>query len=1082
MRAGWILGLMLGAFLFSGVAQNGWSQNNEDPGGTRIKTGAGTPETGTDKDHGYLVLEDQTFHEDMPVVGTPLTLHYSSLTAPGNQTAYRLLTWFVDPNSGSSATVYSVKATVSVAGKTYEIESKKSGSLDGGLPPSFGEMIPNPWVVVWDGRDNFSNLIYGAVSAVVSSKVVLVSGSTDMDELEGDPGMSSPSSSTPPQTGDPVVGIPEAPPPKEIARSRSAQGSAPPEGSGTASGESQYAAASSDGPRYATYFKREVFRIGSLLDKAVNVGGWTLDVLHFYNTNGHLLVMGNGSRREAAPVGVDSCFWEGGVGTTGDFAVVSQDGARYYLFHNDGRHERTVDAFTGRTLFRFSYDASNRIAAVIDAESRTTRVERTGAGMPSAIIGPFGHRTELHVSTNGWLAAIVNPADETNRFHYTEGGLLTNVLTRSGSLHEVTYDGAGRALRVSGPMGDYDEVGVDWDYDGATYRNEQTFGRLTVHREDEFDDGSRRRTTTTASTAVFVRTTSADGLGFREERPSGVIVEETRAPDGRWGGEVLAPVLRRTIFPSGLTQEVQVSRSYTLADAGDPLSPLLTYTQRVVFGGSTHALIFDATQKRLTQTSAEGRVGTLQFDAAWHPVVWSNAGTLGISVSYDGNGRIARVQQGPRFSDYRYADDGTLSTISNAVGQVYRISSDRIGRVTNIAMPDLHSIELRHQPSVPPVAVRPPERPEHLFGYNAGGLLERYSAPGIGGGETNLTLTWSAARELTSVSYPNGRVLTNQYDSSGLLTNIVWDEDSLSLRYGCACGLIEELSLASGPVLAIQRDGNLATNVVWSGPVSGRVSYRYDTRLRLAGLRVNDTNEIVYGYDRDGLVTNAGALMIARRADDGRIERSTLGNATNVQAYNEFGELSAAASTWGSTNLLSLEYGYDLAGRITGRVERILAETNRYSYLYDSNGRLFRILVNGLLTSMYDYDANGNRDAAYQNGQTVYATFDSQDRMTSYGDATYQYDANGTLTNKAAGGQSTAYRYDTRGALRGVHLPDGTAIDYVVDALGRRIAKIVDGVVERKWIYVNGLKPVAELDGNDEIVSTFVYGTRANVP
>jgi RHS repeat-associated protein len=68
------------------------------------------------------------------------------------------------------------------------------------------------------------------------------------------------------------------------------------------------------------------------------------------------------------------------------------------------------------------------------------------------------------------------------------------------------------------------------------------------------------------------------------------------------------------------------------------------------------------------------------------------------------------------------------------------------------------------------------------------------------------------------------------------------------------------------------------------------------------------------------------------------------------------------------------------------------------------------------------------------------------------------------------------------GSLIAVSLPDGRLIEYVTDGKGRRIGKMVNGVLTKQWIYRDQLKPVAELDGAGNLVSEFIYGTKVNVP
>jgi RHS repeat-associated protein len=76
----------------------------------------------------------------------------------------------------------------------------------------------------------------------------------------------------------------------------------------------------------------------------------------------------------------------------------------------------------------------------------------------------------------------------------------------------------------------------------------------------------------------------------------------------------------------------------------------------------------------------------------------------------------------------------------------------------------------------------------------------------------------------------------------------------------------------------------------------------------------------------------------------------------------------------------------------------------------------------------------------------------------------------------------TSYTYDALGNLITVLQPGVPRIDYVIDAQNRRVGRKVNGVFTRAWLYQNQLNPVAELDGAGNIVSRFVYGTRANVP
>jgi RHS repeat-associated protein len=86
-----------------------------------------------------------------------------------------------------------------------------------------------------------------------------------------------------------------------------------------------------------------------------------------------------------------------------------------------------------------------------------------------------------------------------------------------------------------------------------------------------------------------------------------------------------------------------------------------------------------------------------------------------------------------------------------------------------------------------------------------------------------------------------------------------------------------------------------------------------------------------------------------------------------------------------------------------------------------------------------------------------------------------------TRTNRDTG-DAWLFQYDVLGNLLTVGLPDGDLVEYLVDAVGRRVGKKKNGVLLKQWIYREALKPAAELDGAGAIVAEFVYGSKSNVP
>src|SRR5207249_4166446 len=177
-------------------------------------------------------------------------------------------------------------------------------------------------------------------------------------------------------------------------------------------------------------------------------------------------------------------------------------------------------------------------------------------------------------------------------------------------------------------------------------------------------------------------------------------------------------------------------------------------------------------------------------------------------------------------------------------------------------------------------------------------------------------------------------------------------------------------------------------------------------------------------------------------------------------------------------------YTRDKLGRISQKTETIGGVTDTFVYTYDTAGRLTDVTKNGAVVSHYTYDSNGNRLSLTDATGTVNGTYDAQDRLTQYGNLQYTYTANGELLtkNNPVLGQTASFTYDVLGNLKSATLPGGVQIDYVVDGQNRRIGKKINGILTQGFLYQNQLNPVAQLDGTGNVISRFVYGSKANVP
>ncbi|MBK1717696.1 RHS repeat-associated core domain-containing protein, partial [Thiocystis violacea] len=774
-----------------------------------------------------------------------------------------------------------------------------------------------------------------------------------------------------------------------------------------------------------------------------------------------------------------------------DMAVTSDDGAEIYRFDSTGRHRETRSTLTGAVLYQFAYTASGQLAAITDANRNVTTIERDATNTPRAILGPFGQRTTLTVDPNGYLASVTNPAGEAYRIAYTADGLLTQFIDPKGNRSTMSYDAMGRLLRDTNAVGGSFSLARTEINSSATVTqgHESTvtsgLGLASTHRVETLTTGEQRRTHLYPDGTTTITLNGTNG-GVQTTLPDGTATVVKQGPDPRFGMQ--SPVMTETsLSTGGLTATSTASRAVSLATAGDPLS-LLSLTETSTLNGRPAISHYDATSRTLTSTSPAGRSSSARLDPLGRVVEAQMPGIVPLNAAYDAQGRLASVSQGTgadaRALSYAYDANGYLASVTDPLGREASFQYDLAGRVTTQTLPDGRQILYGYDAYGNLTSLTPPGQPAHRFRYTAIDQTADYVPPDVGAGTNDTLYTYDLDKKLTSVARPDGQTVAIHYDTVGRASSLTLQPGNQilsSYAYEPTTGKLIGIDVPDGG-LTYNYHGALLTGTQWTGVVSGRVGYGYDNDFRVTSVSLNGTDPVTYGYDADSLLTKAGNLTLTRNAQNGLLTGTSLGQVSETYSYTGFGELSAYEATSGANALLTLGYTRDKLGRITQKQETRSMALHTFDYSYDTTGRLIEVKHDGALQSSYVYDDNGNRLSRTTPTGTQSGTYDAQDRLLTYGDASYDYTANGELATKTEGGQTTQYAYDVLGNLKQVVLPNGTVIDYLTDGRNRRVCKKVNGVLTQGFLWQGQLQPIAELDGSGNVVSRFVYATGVNVP
>ncbi|HEX2881999.1 MAG TPA: RHS repeat-associated core domain-containing protein, partial [Polyangiaceae bacterium] len=522
----------------------------------------------------------------------------------------------------------------------------------------------------------------------------------------------------------------------------------------------------------------------------------------------------------------------------------------------------------------------------------------------------------------------------------------------------------------------------------------------------------------------------------------------------------------------------------------------------------------DGNTRTFTTTSPAGRRTFRTIDEAGRTLSTQIEGLTPIDFTYDADGRLQTITQGDRVTTNTYhaagLAKGYLETITNALNQTTTFTPDGLGRTLAQVEPDGAVIGFSYDGNSNLTSVTPPGKPEHLQTYTAVDQMETYDPPILDDVPSPATTyTYNADKQLTSTLRPDGVSLTRTYDPAGRLDLITMPTGTIQHQYydntvcvGCAPGSLKRLTGPGSSIIDLTYDGSLLKSTTWSGAVNGAVTWNYDTSFRTSSETVTPGGStITYAYDNDDLVTCASrgtcappssdALQLTYHPTSGLLTSVVIGNVSETFTYNANGELATHVASYSGSPVYSGTFHStavprDNLGRITRKVETVAGVTRTDDYQYDTQGRLLNVARNGDLVSVYDYDDNGNR-LSLTNPTTSSVTlgsYDDQDRVTTYGNFEYTFNANGDLESKlnTTTNEETTYGYDARGVLISVVLPDSTVIEYMIDGQGRRIGKKVNGVQVQGFLYKDLFRIAAELDGNGNVVSQFVYAGPGNSP
>ncbi|MBS1961334.1 MAG: RHS repeat-associated core domain-containing protein [Bdellovibrionales bacterium] len=851
--------------------------------------------------------------------------------------------------------------------------------------------------------------------------------------------------------------------------------------------------------------------LGGYRPLALGTGGWTFSIHHFYDGLAKRIYFGDGTSRKVTAREMTIS----GDPTTYLAVTSKPDAAEVYLFDASGFHQKTLNGQTGKVLYSFSYDGSHRLTQIADAYGNVTTVLRDGASKMTGIQGPYGQSTSTSLDSNGYLTSVTNPNSETYSMTYSADGLLLTFQKPNGQTSTMTYDTAGYLASDTSSGGSSATFSASYtgpfaglSGDATSFTSTSAEGRVGVYGFNSPGTGQEASSTFLPNGLNIRDSFDVATGGSRTVLGNGGRIYDYHydAPDPWWSDLLDTPVTETRSTGAGypLTSSTTIAHTVTAgtASAHETTTPaVFQYTSdewdRTINGNLWKSEYVPSTQTETT-TSPKGRKTYVTKDLFGRMTSVQFATFAPTSFSYDTNGRISGSTRSSRSNTFTYSasgpSKGLLSTVTDAASQTTSYAYDDAGRVTGVTLPDSRTVVFTYDGNGNLTSVTPPGKSAHQMTWNLLDLIASYLPPYLGGTtSTPTTFSYDNDLRLTGVTRPDASTISfNRNATTGELDSI--STAAGNYTFTLAANVITNAVSPDGYAVAKDNDGILpltdTLSSVSPSTTIGGVSWDYGTDSQVTTETVTPgsgtASSITYLYDTDILLTKAGSETITRNLTTGLITSTTLSKIADTRTYDStYGEFSSYSSQYNPTSgspvaLLSETYTRDSLGRISGKSETVNGVTHTYSYTYDSAGRLSAVLRDSAAYGASTFDSNSNRTSGTVAGVAFTATYDEQDRLSTYGSESFTYNLNGEMTGRS-GGVATTYAYDSFGNLKQVVLPTKT-INYKLDGFNRRIAKLTGTTVNNYFIYSGDLHLAALENSSRQITHRFVYGSKPNVP
>lgn len=583
-------------------------------------------------------------------------------------------------------------------------------------------------------------------------------------------------------------------------------------------------------------------------------------------------------------------------------------------YNSSGQVVSQTDPDGGKTTWSYSGDATSPAGGTTttdDADGDVTIYDYTSleltsvthaAGTPEAATTSYTYDP----ATLG-VTSVTDPDGNVTTSTYDASGDLLTKTNPLGNVTSYTYNGLGEVLTRESPQGE--TTSYSYDSRGNLITVTDPLGGITTYTYAD-----------TARPGDVTAVTDPDGhvTGYTYDAAGDVVSQQVSPAHG----------------VSGTTEYVYDADSERACSvAPDNVSAHVTCPA----AGQAHrrgttATAYDADGEITSVTNPEGEVTSYSYDGDGNKVKAVNAGGQVTRFAYNGDGlQISETRPDGTTLTTKYDGNGNVTSQTDAAGHVTRYGYDAQGRRVSATDPLGRVTKYGYDLAGNQTTVTDPKGAVTTYSYNGDNQLTLISYSNAA--TPAVAYTYDSDGKRSSMTDGTGTT-TYAYDADGRLTSET-DGAGATVSYGYdPAGLVTSLSYPNGQVVTRSYDGaGRVTSVEdWLGKVT---RFGYDADGNVTSESYPNGVRATVGYDTAGqlmsVTDRSAASTLASfsyaRNGVGQVTSETDGGAfhgTHGYSYTRIGQL--ASDGTGS-------YGYDKSGNLT-KLPGGITQT------YDADGEL----------------------------------------------------------------------------------------------------------------------------------------------